>query len=287
MKHFCFYFLFLSPVMTCFSQNRKVDLPEYGVSFEIPNGWNAQVEGDYIFMGHTRIPGLIVIFENTAKTPEELKKNALQGIVDEGVSLKPEGDFTIHENKVEGYYSGLFQGTQVKAYAVGLISRVGSGFTALVLTETSKFSSVHEEEMDKLVSSVRFSEIQGTYSTEQWKGWLAGRQLRYLYSSGGSDYGGGYSGTSQDTQIDLCSDGTFLYYSSSSSSFDGSGGFGYAHGNEDSTGKYEIYGSTGRTYLKLGFNTGEEVVYEVTTNDEDHTLLDGTRYFVVDLEGCK
>lgn len=271
----------------CFSQGQKVDLPDYGVSFEIPEGWSAQAEGDYIFMGHTTIPGLMVIFENTAKTSEALKKEALKGIVDEGVSLMPEGDFTINENKVEGYYSGLFQGTQVKAYAVGLISRVGSGFTAVVLTEKGKLSKVHVQEMNKLVSSVQFSEITGTYSTNQWKKWLIGSQLRYLYSSGGSDYGGGYSGTSQDEQIQLCSNGTFLYYSSSSSSFDGSGGFGYTQGNDDGNGKYELYGNGGRTYLKLAFNSGNVTEYEVTTNDKDHTLLDGYRYFVVELEGCK
>ena len=272
---------------TAQSQNQKIDLPEYGVSFEIPDGWTAQMEEEYIFLGHHSIPGLIVIFENTAQTPDELRQNALEGIYDEGVNLQPQGDFTILENKVLGYYTGSFQGANVKAFAVGLVSRVGSGFTAIVLTETEAFSSTHEEEMTKLIESVQFKAISDTYATEQWKGWLIGSQLRYMYTSGGSDYGGGYSGTSEDTRINLCSDGSFLYYSNSSSSFDGSGGFGYAHGNKDSNGTYIIYGNAGRTYLKLAFENGEEQEYSISTNDQDHTLLNDYRYFVVDLEGCR
>ncbi len=283
------FFYLLSVVLWPFlsnGQGQKIDLPAYGVSFEIPEGWVAQMEDDYILMGHQTIPGLIIIFENTAATPEELKKSAEEGLYDEGVSLQPESTFSIEENKVSGYYTGQFQGSQVKAYAVGLISRVGSGFTAVVLTETGVFSDTHVKEMDKLVGSVHFKEISGTYSTDQWKGWLIGSQLRYMYTSGGSDYGGGYSGTSQDTRINLCSNGKFLYYSSSSSSFDGSGGFGYAHGSDDSTGKYKIYGNAGRSFLRLSFANGEITEYEITTNDQDHTLLNDYRYFVVGLEGC-
>ena len=268
------------------AQGQLIDLPKYGVSFQIPEGWVAQMEEEYILMGHQTIPGLIIIFENTAATPEELKQSAEEGLYDEGVSLKPEASFTIDENKVSGYYTGYFQGSEVRAYAVGLISRVGSGFTAIVLTETSVFGDVHIAEMGKLVESVRFKAISGTYSTDQWKGWLAGSQLRYLSSSGGSDYGGGYSGTSQDTRINLCSNGSFLYYNSSSSSFDGSGGFGYTHGSDDSNGSYEIIGKAGRTYLRLAFTSGEVAEYQITSNDQDHTLLDGTRYFVVELDGC-
>jgi len=269
------------------SAQQKVELPEYGVSFEIPNGWTAQEEGDYIFMGHNSIPGLIIIFENTAQSTSQLREEALKGIIEEGVNLQAKGDFSISENKVEGYYEGVFQGTQARAFAVGLISRVGSGFTAMVLTEKSQFSKVHLEEMNKLTSSVRFSQISGTYATAQWKKWLTGSQLRYLYTSGGSDYGGGYSGTSQDEKIELCSNGSFLYNSSSSSSFDVSGGFGSTHGSNDGNGTYEIYGTGGRTYLKLLFKNGKVTEYEVTTNDKDHTLLDGYRYFLVEPEGCQ
>jgi len=278
--------LIVCPPFFLSGQGQLIDLPKYGVSFQVPEGWVTQMEEEYIFMGHQTIPGLIIIFENTAESAEELKANAEEGLYDEGVSLKPESRFEIAENKVSGTDTGYFQGSEVKAYAVGLISRVGSGFTAIVLTETGVFGDIHVQEMNKLVESVHFKAISGTYSTEQWKGWLIGSQLRYLSSSGGSDYGGGYSGTSQDTRINLCSNGTFLYYSSSSSSFDGSGGFGYAHGSDDSNGTYEIRGSAGRTYLTLNFRSGETAEYQVTSNDQDHTLLDGTRYFVVELDGC-
>ena len=287
LKHFTFFALIFSLHLSGQAQKQIIDLPRYGISFEIPTGWMAQMEDDYIFLGHTSIPGLIIIFENAAQTAEELKQNALQGIYDQGVSLAPEGDFLIEENKVKGYYVGNFQGSQVKALAVGLVSRVGSGFTALILTENSMFSEVHVQEMNKLVESVHFKEVSGTYSTEQWKGWLIGSQLRYMYTSGGSDYGGGYSGTSEDTRINLCSDGTFLYYSNTSSSFDGSAGFGYTQGNEDSSGTYSIYGNAGRTILKLAFKNGQIQEYTVSSNDQDHTLLNDYRYFVVALEGCR
>ncbi|MEM6644109.1 MAG: hypothetical protein AAF616_14100 [Bacteroidota bacterium] len=272
-------------MLTVYAQE-KVDLPEYGISFEIPVGWSAQSQGDYILVGHQSMPGLIIIFENTASTTAELLASAKEGIYDEGVSLKPAGDFTLTGNKVEGYYEGMLQGAQVKAFAIGLVSRVGSGFSAIVVTATDLFTEKHITEINKLAASVVFSEIPDTYSTEQWKGWLTGRQLRYMYTSGGSDYGGGYSGTSQDRRINLCSNGRFLYYSNSSSSFDGSGGFGYTQGNKDSQGIYKLVSKAGRTYLILEFENGETYEYEVSSNESDHTLLNGDRYFVVDLERC-
>ena len=283
-----YYLTFLS---FCFFSRLEaqqfVDLPEYGVSFEIPIGWTGSVQEDFILLGHASIPGMMFILENTSSSPEELKQEAMSGIYEEGVSLKPEGDFLITKNRVEGYYKGSFNGTGVKAYAVGLISRLSSGLTAIVLTESAVFSDEHVVEMNKLIESVRFKEVTGKYTTDQWRGWLVGSQLRYLYSSGGSDYGGGYSGTSTDISINLCSDGSFLYSNSSQSSFDGSGGFGYTSGRGNGSGTYSIEKRGSDTYLKLNFNSGEISEYEVTSNDKDHTLLNGTRYFLVDVEGCR
>ena len=108
-----------------------------------------------------------------------------------------------------------------------------------------------------------------------------------MYTSGGSDYGGGYSGISDVVMINLCSNGQFTYYSNSHSSFDGSGGFGYVNANDDSRGSYSIYSEGNQTLLELKFDNGKISAYALTTNENQNTFLNGTRYFITTIVGCQ
>ena len=80
----------------------------------------------------------MVLSANTASTSiGELEQLASQGIVDEGVRLYPEGEFTNTGNtRLHGFYKGTFNGTEVKCFAIGLINGTGKGMNILILTET-------------------------------------------------------------------------------------------------------------------------------------------------------
>lgn len=259
--------------------SKHVELQELGLSFNIPNGWSGQVEAEYIVLGHTTIPGLMILSSNTNKDVQSLKAEALKGLLDEGVDLKPSGDFMLKgENRVEGMYQGTFNDQKVKGYAIGLINVLGKGMNILILTETNKFSEQHKKEANTLASSVVFYKADDTESTIYWKQKLVGTQLYQGLTRGdGSDI----------TKIDLCSNGSFYYYSNSHIAFDQSYGYGSANSNANNTGIYKIYTVGANSVLEVTFNNGEIYEYDLSVNEQEHTFLDTTRYFVVASRKCE
>jgi len=272
-----------------FSMNSQpIELPELGIQFEIPAGWSGGEEGDYIILGHNSIPGLMILTQNKARDAHTLKNQAEDTILEEGVFLEADGDFVIvSETRVEGNYKGTYQGQEVKAYAIGLINTQGTGMNILILTAPDAFSKAHIEEANKLARSVKFAAPKDSDNTLFWKERITGVQLKYMHTSGGSDYSGGYSGISDVVMINLCSNGQFTYYSNAHSSFDASGGFGSANARKDTGGNYEIYSQGKSTYLDLQFENGDVKSFELTVNSERHTLLNGSRYAIINVEGCE
>lgn len=274
---------------------QHINLPELGLSFDIPKGWTGDQHDEYIILGHQTIPGLMVLFQNTAKSAEALKELALKGIVDEGVNLQAKGEFILQSGeRVQGEYEGEFQGEQVRAFAIGLINGLGAGMSIIVLTSKEKFSPQHIDEASALAASVKFSEAKDAKETTEWKQWLVGRKLKYLYSNYSSDYMGGSTSMSDTTIINLYEDGTFYYYSSSLNTFTAGSnnpstnsdpsGSGYVGGQDADNGTYQIYTDTKGSFLELHFKNDSYKLFELGTNSEKQTTLNGTRYYVVDIK---
>ena len=269
---------------------RQVSIDALGIRFDIPEGWTGKMEEDYIFLGHETIPGLMVLFENNSGSAEDLRRIAMEGIVEEGIRLKPKEDFIkINEKRVEGMYSGNYNGTDVQGFAIGLINDHGSGMSVLILTETEMFSEVHKEEAQKLVKTVAFFEPKEHEDVVRWKNWLVGTSLKYLKSSSDLDYDGGYSGSSTTKIINLCTNGRFNYYFNSHASTSTSlGGGAYANSNADSEGEYEIYYEDNESWLDLHFDNNTIHTYKLTTDSNNQqTLLNGSRFFVAGEAECQ
>jgi hypothetical protein len=265
-----------------------VEFSELGMSFDIPSGWTGQLSENMVILGHNTIPGLMVLSENQSNSALELKQEAMQGYVDNGIQLRAMGDFSIKNNdRVEGMYEGTFNGAEVICYAIGLINHLGKGMNIMILTEKSKFNQQHKTAANQLASSVRFFQAKESPNTIRWKNHLVGKKIKYMKTSGGSDYSGGYSGTSSSWEVNLCHNGRFYLYANSHSSFDGSGGFGYSNGNRQREGRYSIYSEGNYSALVLYHDDGTSSEYELTSSERNHTLLDGTRHFVVASEICQ
>ena len=113
-----------------------VNFKELGLSFNIPLGWTSQIDGDYMFLNHANITGIMVVFESRSKSVNELLLLANGGITEESVQLNSLNDFKeTTKNTVEGHYEGIFLGTMVKVYAIGKIDGLGSGMSVLALAE--------------------------------------------------------------------------------------------------------------------------------------------------------
>ena len=259
--------------------NRRMEFQELGLSFEMPKGWSGQVSDDYFIMGHTTIPGLMILTKNTSKDVGEMKNLAMQGITDDGISLSPKGEFrTIGNKRVEGFYEGIFNGSSARVFAIGLINELGSGMNIFIVTEKDKFGETHVNEAKKLAATVRFFRQKETPNTKFWKQRIVGKQLKYMRTSSLSDTGMGYTGASTTEIVWLYANGTFSYYSSAETS-----GGNYEKGKDEGDGTYRIYSVQNKTYLQLSYND-EVVEYELSRSEENYTLLDGVRVAVLEMD---
>jgi len=275
--------LLLSIMIVNAQSNRRVDLREFGLSFEIPDGWSGGIENDLYLLGHYSVPGMIILSENTSKDAKQLKALALKGISEEGIQLYPKGEFKIRGNdRVEGFYEGIFNGSKVRVFSIGLINQLGSGLNISIITEKAKFGDIHIREAEKLAKSVNFFRIIESPNTKFWKERLVGQQLKYLRTRTSSDSGSGSSGQSDTRIIKLFNNGTFSYYSSSSNSYWGQSGSDTRRSRDQNIGRYKIYTVNNRSYLEL--KAGDKTLeYELTKSQENHTLLNGDRFAVLDI----
>ena len=259
------------------SQLQTVNFEELGVRFTIPTGWSSQIDGDYMFLKHPTIAGLIVVFESRSKSITELLAGANKGIMEDGVQLNSSNDFKITtENRVEGQYQGIFMGTIVKAYAIGVINGFGSGVSMLAISEPKHFNADLKSEAQKLAASVAFEKIKLSKQTKFWNDRLAGMRLNYFNTQTRTGFGGNIS--DRET-LDLFNDGSFYYHTKNESIVNSTS----TRSGDKLSGDYRIVTLENVTYLQL-FCNGETLEFQLSFSDKKYTLLNGKRYLLERLE---
>lgn len=256
----------------------KVNRPELGLEFSIPQQWSGQEIDGGILLVSQEVPGLILIMLHEIEQLDALKAEARQGISEGfGTRLLPKGEIESFGNHgIALEYSGKIEGHPAQAYAIGLINTHGYGITILAATDPEKFSPVYKALAEEIANSFRFTQPEKAPHHEQWKQWLSDMSLRRMssYSSGTS------GGSSSQSRIDLCANGFFSYTSSSSVSIDVGGVFGNSSGNNSGQGKWEVLDAgNGIGLLRLNFNDGRVWEYQLSSNEKEETYLDGVRYF--------
>ncbi|MEM7564657.1 MAG: hypothetical protein AAF353_16655 [Pseudomonadota bacterium] len=274
---FLLFFLFSNLAVA----GNEVDYPYLGIKFTNPDGWQGrETEIGYMLGSHTE-PGFILMRTHEAKTVETLRQEAAAGIYEDGgTSLQLEGEMEpVTAQGVGGTFSGTVEYQPAKAYIAAVINPFGKGVTILAVTDQQNFSARYQQLAQALAKSLKFAHPVEPPAVAQWKDALKGAKLTYLSTSGGSDYSGGYSGTSSRSEILLCANQQFSYYDSSHSSFDASSGFGYASNSDNGQGTWEVSNDDGgNTLVLLHFNDGREFEYRIDYRD-DKTYLNDTRYF--------
>lgn len=287
MKQF-FLTTFLVALLTGASQAQSKQVREaaFGVAFEVPEGWQYQKTDYGYVLGSNTMAGIMLLMASPYKTLEEMRQAAYQGIQEEGgTMLNLSGNISnFGTNGIAGYFQGTMSWEPAKAYSIGLASnKGGKGVTCMVVTTPQQFSDKHVEELEKLVRSFQFFEPEIPAEVKEWEKWFktpGGCRLKYLTSSGSSDYSGGYTGSSSEATIDLCPNGNFAFSSSSDFSMSIDAGSAFSASNDGGQGTWEV-GFNGRLpVLILHFRNGNESEYELTYVDEK-TYLNGSRYFVL------
>ncbi|MBZ0244992.1 MAG: hypothetical protein K8H85_03510 [Cyclobacteriaceae bacterium] len=280
------FVIFILCYQSAFSQKTgEVDYPYLGIKFTIPPQWKGGESGDGFLIISDTQPGLIFMVPHDVNDLDILKREAEAGLQEEGVVLQKTGGFDeVGKGGVGAEFEGIIQGQSAKAYVVGIINPFGNGVSIISATTTEMYTDVYKKLAQQIAMSIQFSEPIEAPVTQEWRDALKGAKLTYMnsdYSSGGVSVGGysTYSGYSSHSEITLCANGYFSYYSSDSFSVDTGGGFANSAGNNNGQGNWEVTSSgNGEPVLKLLFNNGKTHSYQLSYKDKK-TYLNDTRYF--------
>ncbi|MCC5936307.1 MAG: hypothetical protein JJU34_03395 [Lunatimonas sp.] len=257
----------------------RVDLEEYGISFTIPERWMGQEVEDGLVLVSEDVAGFIYLSLNSYESVEDLELEMSQGIQEgDVISLHPIGRVEeIGTNLFGAIFEGVIEGDAAKAYGMAIFHRDGFGVNILAATNASAFGDSFKEIAVTLARSFEFTTVNtvDVGLVGAWRERLTQSSLHYLesYSSGLS------GGSSARTRIDLCPNGDFQYSSQSSVSIDVGGVSGGSSGKRNGSGTWEVTATNqGGAKLLLQFTDGDTWEFELTTNAEEHTLLNGRRY---------
>ncbi|MGH1361957.1 MAG: hypothetical protein ACRBF0_00280 [Calditrichia bacterium] len=277
-----------------YSSGTRVRDSGSGVSFVLPEDWFGGVpaNSDGFLLGSNTIAGVGIVYmrqQTTLQLAEQLL-NAPQDLGD-GVILQPTGEVKRSMNRIEIEYSnGTYFGKAIAR--VGKFGNGAAAFWAGPIADKQRYAKL----TGQVAGSFKFLKPTKSSAAVEWDSWLRGTMLRQLSSSSSSGYGdGSYSGSSSSTTLHLCSNGRYSYSSSSSFSVDaGDAGFGYSGGGaygqsgDSDSGTWKVQGSSGQVVLVLTSDEGGEAgTYVLSSNSENHTLVNGERYFRVDSDWCE
>ncbi len=294
MKTLTLHVIFLvGATLSLQAQGTLVREAQLGIAFTVPQGWQYQQNEEAYLLGSTTLPGLVILATHQEANLEALKLVARQGINEEGMQLQLQGNLEqLTSKSIGAKYSGQMGQETVEAYIIGILNPTGGlGVSCMIVTTPQQFTNEHIKQLKQIASTVQFFKPEASEVTTYWKGLFTadgGCRLKYLTSSGGSDYMGGYSSSSSEETIDLCPNGQFGFSSSNSSTFDVTSGFGNARSSDGGMGTWKVDFDGVNALLVLTFNDGREFSYELS-RQENKTFLNGTRYFVLygeDGPGC-
>jgi len=265
-------------------QDTQVKDAAWGVTFSVPAGWSGQKTGAGYLYTSTQGKTLLLLSPNQYASMEELLSQADAGINDEnGTALEASTKPTLFGStgaKVE--YAGTVNGSPARAVAIGLLSRNGDGLNVLLIAEADDFSPSDVRLVESVARSVKFSVVKTNPAAGEWKEKLSHTRLTYIstYASGGG------GGTSAQTEIHICRDGSFSFSSSSMVSLDVPGASGLSSGGDTGEGSWRVVTQGGQPVLELRFRNGEVRTYNITyPNNTLH--LNGVRYFMTNDPACR
>jgi hypothetical protein len=247
-----------------------VSYPEMGIAFTTPTGWNAQKQGDAIYLTSTSHKGFILIQRHAYNSLEQMAGEASQGIVNEAgaTRLMPASQFqAFGKNGLAVEFKGVAQGLQARSYAIGLIAPGGGGVTIMAATEAPSYTEAYPGFVRAIAGGLTFisagpsagNQAGGSSDTDLMR-YFAGEW--YSYSSGSTISGG--AGT--ERKMTLCPNG--LYRDSSEFSASG-GGWGAASG-QAGWGRWTIQGDKVQGVIIVTSPNGQSkrIAYRVVSKEQ-------------------
>ncbi|MCF8381813.1 MAG: hypothetical protein K9H49_19745 [Bacteroidales bacterium] len=243
--------------------------PSWGWKFIPPNGWQSQKNQEGIFLGHNTIAGLIMMLPHRAENMQQLQQEMIKGISEEGNYLSLSGTLnSLGGNLLEGEYTGVMDGTNVKARGIGTLSPFGGGAYIIAVTTPDKYGN----ELKNAAGSIAQS-------------------LSYFKSSGGElmpHFAGKWTNYTKNTStfVTLYPDGSYgeQYESSYSSDPSQDVSWGTA-GQSNRAGRWTVKGSKEQGQIIVNLNNGNEIVYNYRVHVANGQTYYSEYYFNGELYG--
>lgn len=224
----------------------------WGFQFLPPKGWTYEQSGEAIIMGHTTIPGIILIFPHFLKDLQEVKQEMKNGIQEEGNYLMLNSGLSeTGEDMLEGDYQGMMDGQQAKGHGYGTLSPYGGGAFILAISTPQMLGTEIIRDAGWIASNL----IYNKPASPDLASHFAGRWASFT--------------TNTSTWIQFYPDGTYeeQYESSYSGELSGDGNWGAA-GGENSKGRWSVQGNKDQGVIIVKFSNGNTLQYEYRVHEE-------------------
>ncbi len=270
-----------------YTPGTRVQVPSAGVSFVLPAEWmgGMPVGKSAFILGSNTRGGMGIIFPYGHYVPQQVLQG-LNGPQDfgQGQILQPSGPPRQEGNRIWIEYTGYSQLGSAVGYALIL---PGSFNNAVVIFfgGLAQDGPYFQQLVRSVAASVQFSAPRADAETQQWRQLLAGMMLVKMSSYYSGDFDGSYVGGGSKEALHLCSDGRFVYFSSSSVAGDAGDVSGYSGGSGSQTGRWELQTLGGQVQLILHYDNGQQSQH-VISFDGQKTLLDGQRVYRVKSDQC-
>jgi hypothetical protein len=262
--------------------------PWTGVSFTVPASLIGAYDGEVgaFLLGDAAEPTVMLgVFAYSEGTTDEVASLVLTALTERGYNLSPRGEPDLSEHEASGWYD--VTSDEGRGLLYGFVRRGAPGNVVAVAALGAPDKEAKLKQLtDAVAQSVQFAVPQAA----QWRQLAQGKT--YSTTSSGSDFspggGGAASGASSSrTQLDLCSDGSYAYQSSSETyiSVEGAGSMSSSSSDEHVGRWWLVADVIGSAWLVLEATDGREFHWSVVEQD-DGVLIDGQRYGVGPGQRC-
>lgn len=159
--------------------------PAWGFRFTVPDGWKCQASIHGAVLGHSVTPGLIIVLPHQLASIDEVRKQLQIGIQDATLQLYPStAPATVSAGVIGGYFTGTYDGQQVKARALGACSPSGEGGAFVIaLTYPAKYTAQLAAAADVIAAGIRYEKSEKSAGNEELLRHFTGTWVRISANS--------------------------------------------------------------------------------------------------------
>ncbi len=271
-------------ILLCLSllaEARTYSSPELGFSIHIDETFSprpTEDDGLYVFDSADG-RGRITILNRPGLSMEAVRESAIEGYRDEDVELTARGAAT--ECRPDNGWgmtvpvSGIVGQQSVVGILGGFVGDQGQGFLVLIAASPGDWPRLRPR-AEPLFASIAFGRYTGGAEAARWRRYLQGKRLAYRST---------YDGGSSREDYYLCSDGRFLRSRGTHDFADAPGVSVFGQSQRRGAGGWRIQSIEGETYLIFEYDDGRRENARLEDRN-GKTLLNGSRYYVVESDQC-